>query len=124
MRYYGSTIGARITRTRYAACNRRVAECTPRLDRYVRQVGEVLREALPTAVTCAGRSERQAKTLVKIAESDKAIDAARVSACVALLDRGWGKPHKTHHHDGDIRQHIISDRPLTLDEWTAKYCRA
>jgi len=79
---------------------------------------------LPPPSLCAGRSERQAKTLVKIAESDKAIDAARVSACVALLARGWGKPDKTHHHDGDIRQHIISDRPLTLDEWTAKYCRA
>ena len=64
------------------------------------------------------------ETLVKIAESDKATDAARVSACTALLDRGWGKPDKTHHHDGDIRQHIIADRPLTLDEWTAKYCRA
>jgi hypothetical protein len=63
------------------------------------------------------------RCFVKIAESDKATDAARVSACVALLDRGWGKPDKTHHHDGDIRQHIISDRPLTLDEWTATYCR-
>ena len=64
------------------------------------------------------------EALVKIAESDKATDAARVSACIALLDRGWGKPDKTHHHDGDIRQHIISDRSLTPDEWTAKYCRA
>ena len=64
------------------------------------------------------------ETLVKIAESDKATDEARVSACVALLDRGWGKPDKTHHHDGEIRQHIISDRPLTPDKWTAKYCRA
>jgi hypothetical protein len=63
-------------------------------------------------------------TLVSIAKSEKATDAARVSACTALLDRGWGKPDKTHHHDGDIRQHIISDRPLTPDEWTAKYCRA
>ena len=63
-------------------------------------------------------------TLVSIAKSKNATDAARVSACVALLDRGWGKPDKTHHHDGDIRQHIISDRPLTLDEWTTKYCRA
>ena len=43
-----------------------------------------------------------------------------MSACVALLDRGWGKPDKMHHRDGDIGQHII----LTLDEWTAKYCRA
>ena len=63
-------------------------------------------------------------TLVAIAKSKKAREAARVSACVALLDRGWGKPDKTHHHDGDIRQHIISDRPLTPDEWTAKYCKA
>jgi len=64
------------------------------------------------------------ETLVKIAKNKKATDAARVSACVALLDRGWGKSDKTRHHDGDIRQHITSDRPLTLDEWTAKYCRA
>jgi hypothetical protein len=61
---------------------------------------------------------------VAIAKSDKATDAARVSASVALLDRGWGKPDKTYHHDGDIRQHIISDRPLTVDEWETKYCRA
>jgi hypothetical protein len=45
-------------------------------------------------------------------------------AYYVILYRGWGKPDKTQHHDGDIRQHIISDRPLTLDEWTAKYCRA
>jgi hypothetical protein len=47
-----------------------------------------------------------------------------VSACIALLDRGWGKPDKTHNHNGDIRQHIISDRPLTDDEWRDKYCGA
>jgi hypothetical protein len=64
------------------------------------------------------------KTLVSIAKNKKATDAARVSACIALLDRGWGKPDKTHHHEGDIRQHIISDRPLTADEWRDKYCRA
>ena len=61
---------------------------------------------------------------MKIAKSKNATDAALVSACIALLDRGWDKPDKTHHHDGDIRQHIISDRPLTDDEWIAKYCRA
>ena len=81
-----------------------------------KQVGEV--KALARAHTTTA-----IETLVKIAESDKATDAARVSACVALLDRGWGKPDKTHHHDGDIRQHIISDRPLTDDEWRDKYCR-
>jgi len=40
-------------------------------------------------------------------------DAARVAACVALLDRGWGKPPQTHtgeDGEGDIRvtiRHII-----------------
>ena len=69
-------------------------------------------------------TEKAIETLWKIANSDKQTGAARVSACIALLDRGWGKPDKMHHHDGDIRQHIISDRPLTVDEWTDKYCRA
>jgi hypothetical protein len=63
-------------------------------------------------------------TLVSIAKSKKATDAARVSACIALLDRGWGKPGQHHQHEGELRQHIISDRPLTPDEWTTKYCRA
>jgi hypothetical protein len=63
-------------------------------------------------------------TLVSIAKSKKATDAARISACIALLDRGWGKPGQHHQHEGELRQHIISDRPLTIDEWTAKYCRA
>ena len=70
------------------------------------------------------RTVRAINVLTKIMESSKATDAARVAACKELLDRGWGKPDKTHHHDGDIRQHIISDRPLTDDEWVAKYCRA
>jgi len=59
-------------------------------------------------------TKRAINTLASIAKSKKATDAARVSACVALLDRGWGKPDKTHHHDGDSRQHIISDRPLNI----------
>jgi len=42
-------------------------------------------------------------------------------AAKELLDRGWGKPDKTHHHDGDLRQYLISDHPLDDDEWTAKY---
>jgi hypothetical protein len=69
------------------------------------------------------RTVRAINVLTKIMESSKATDAARVAACKELLDRGWGKPDKTHHHDGDIRQHIISDCPLTADEWRDKYCR-
>ena len=62
------------------------------------------------------------ETLVKWMKSTDS--KAAVMAARELLDRGWGKPDKRHHHDGDIRQHIISDPPLTPDEWTAKYCRA
>ena len=42
-------------------------------------------------------------------------DAARVAACVALLDRGWGKPPQTHtgeDGEGDIKvtiRHIIQN---------------
>ena len=42
-------------------------------------------------------------------------DAARVAACVALLDRGWGRPPQTHtgeDGEGDIRvtiRHIIQN---------------
>ena len=32
------------------------------------------------------------ETLIKIASSPKASDTARVQACNAILDRGWGKP--------------------------------
>lgn len=32
------------------------------------------------------------ETLVFIAQNPKASDSARVQACNALLDRGWGKP--------------------------------
>jgi hypothetical protein len=32
------------------------------------------------------------QTLVDIAKNSKASDSARVQACTAILDRGWGKP--------------------------------
>ena len=80
----------------------------------VAEVKALARAHTPTAINM----------LVSIARSNNATDAARVSACIALLDRGWGKPGQTDHHDGDTRQHIISDHPLTDDEWRDKYCRA
>ena len=89
-----------------------------------RNAGGRAKEVAEVKALARAHTTTAIETLVNIAKNKKATDAARVSACVALLDRGWGKSDKTHHHDGDIRQHIISDRPLTLDEWTAKYCRA
>jgi hypothetical protein len=43
-------------------------------------------------------------------------------AAKELLNRGWGQAPQYHEHDGDIRQHIISDKPMTADEWVANYC--
>jgi hypothetical protein len=54
---------------------------------------------------------------------DKSDNRARVLAANDLLDRGWGKPERHQKHEADMRQHILSDRPLTVDEWTDKYCR-
>jgi hypothetical protein len=38
------------------------------------------------------RSEDAIKTLVNVMENHKAPPAARVSAAMAILDRGWGRP--------------------------------
>jgi hypothetical protein len=43
-------------------------------------------------------------------------------AAKELLNRGWGMPEQYHEHPGDIRQHIISDSPMTADVWVATYC--
>jgi hypothetical protein len=43
-------------------------------------------------------------------------------AAKELLNRGWGQAPQYHEHDGDIRQHINSDCPMTADEWVANYC--
>jgi len=40
-------------------------------------------------------------TLASIAKQPKSPPAARVAAAVALLDRGWGKPHQSVEHTGE-----------------------
>ena len=40
-------------------------------------------------------TDRALKTLKEIMENAEINPSARVSAAVALLDRGWGKPHQT-----------------------------
>jgi hypothetical protein len=41
------------------------------------------------------------KVLAGIASAENAPPAARVSAAIALLDRGWGEPIQPHGGDGD-----------------------
>lgn len=45
--------------------------------------------------------------------------SARVAAAKILLERGWGAPKQ----DISVQQavYVIGDRPLTPDEWAAKY---
>jgi hypothetical protein len=41
-------------------------------------------------------------------------------AAKELLNRGWGQAPQYHEHDGDIRQHIISDTPVTQTNCSGK----
>ncbi len=49
-------------------------------------------------------TERAVRTLAGVSESSEN-DSARVSAAIALLDRGWGKPNQPHDAkvDGELR---------------------
>jgi hypothetical protein len=59
------------------------------------------------------RTVEAIKTLTKIMLDPKATGSARVSAAVAILERGWGKPAATIslNHEGDLR--TFSDAELT-----------
>ena len=46
------------------------------------------------------------ETLAAIAKNPKSSDSARVQACNALLDRGWGKPMQY----SDNRQEIVGQK--------------
>ena len=43
-------------------------------------------------------TEAAISTLVEVMNNPKAQSRSRVSAAMALLDRGWGKPKETHEH--------------------------
>lgn len=63
----------------------------------------------PTDIRSLARSHTDTalKVLAGIMQELTAPPAARVSAAVALLDRGWGKPHQT--SDVTVRQAIARD---------------
>ena len=76
----------------------------------------------PKAVTDIRSMARQytttaIKTLAAIAGSKKATDSARVAACQALLDRGFGKPEVHVEVDETIRW-ILTDETMSEDVWT------
>jgi hypothetical protein len=60
-------------------------------------------------------TEDAISTLVKIAKSSKATPTARVAACNAILDRGWGKPPQYSEmlnmdNSGSVLEGVKSDR--------------
>lgn len=68
----------------------------------------------PTEIRSLARSytEKALKVLAGIMQQEEAPPAARVSAAVALLDRGWGKPQQT--VDMTVRRQIAKE--LSDDE--------
>jgi hypothetical protein len=68
----------------------------------------------PTDIRSLARAHTDTaiKTLAGIMQQSEAPHSARVSAAVALLDRGWGKPHQT----SDVTVRKVIARELADDE--------
>jgi hypothetical protein len=60
------------------------------------------------------------KTLASIMNNAKAPAAARITAASVLLDRGYGKPLQTVHSENNNVNYIVSDQPMTEEEWVAE----
>ena len=63
------------------------------------------------------------ETLARIMRNPKAPAAARISAACALLDRGYGKPSQATETTNPNAVYIISDRPMTEEEWVEHVTR-
>ena len=60
------------------------------------------------------------ETLAQIMRNPKAPAAARISAACALLDRGYGKPLQTVDANNTNVNYVVSDQPMTEEEWAAE----
>jgi hypothetical protein len=60
------------------------------------------------------------ETLAGIMRDPKAPAAARTSAACALLDRGYGKPLQTVDANNTNVNYVVSDQPMTEEEWVAE----
>jgi hypothetical protein len=65
--------------------------------------------------------EKTIDALVKIAIKGKS-KSARVSAAIALLDRGFGKATQPVESDVNLVNCGISAVPMTSEEWQAQFC--
>ena len=60
------------------------------------------------------------ETLAQIMCDPKAPAAARIAAASALLDRGYGKPLQTVDANNTNVNYVLSDQPMTEEEWAAE----
>ena len=55
--------------------------------------------------------------------SDKKVPAAaRIAAAQAILDRGYGKPSQHMNIEEQRPMAILSEEPLSEEEWQRQYC--
>ena len=60
--------------------------------------GALARDFRPLALRARDHTGKALQTLVSTLDEPSASAAAKVSAAIALLDRGWGKPTERHEH--------------------------
>jgi hypothetical protein len=60
------------------------------------------------------------ETLAQIMRNPKAPAAARIAAASALLDRGYGKPLQAVDANNTNVNYVVSDQPMTEEEWAAE----
>ena len=60
--------------------------------------GMLARDFRPLALRARDHTGKALQTLVNTLDDPSATAAAKVSAAIAVLDRGWGKPTERHEH--------------------------
>src|SRR5262249_1000803 len=60
--------------------------------------GALARDFRPLALRARDHTGKALQTLVSTLDDPSATAAAKVSAAIAVLDRGWGKPTERHEH--------------------------
>ena len=60
--------------------------------------GALARDFRPLALRARDHTGKALQTLVNTLDDPMATAAAKVSAAIAVLDRGWGKPTERHEH--------------------------
>src|ERR1700730_15443547 len=60
------------------------------------------------------------ETLARIMRNPKTPAPARISAACALLARGYGKPLQTVDANNTNVNYVVSDQPMTEEEWVAE----